>query len=63
MANCNVGPTAVKFQWPHKKLDTIHQAKLNCISIPFTYTLLTAMDMLVKRDYDYTVLLNCIKHT
>jgi len=46
MANCNVGPIAVKFQWPHKKLDTIHQAKSNCISILFTYTLLTALDML-----------------
>jgi len=46
MANCNVGLIAVKFQWPLKNLDTIHQAKLNCISILFTYTLLTAVDML-----------------
>jgi hypothetical protein len=45
MVSCNVGPIAVKFQWPHKNLDTIHQAKLNCISVLFTYSLLTKLDM------------------
>lgn len=45
MASCNVGPIAVKFQWPHKNLDTIHQAKLNCIYILLIYSLLTALDM------------------
>jgi hypothetical protein len=63
MAYCNVGSIAVKFQWPLKKPDDIHQAKLNSISILFSYTLLTALDMLVKEDYDYTVLPNSIQHT
>jgi hypothetical protein len=63
MAYCNVGPIAVKFQWSLKKPDNIHQAKLNCTSILFSYTLLTALDMLIKGDYDYTVLPNSIQHT